>query len=386
MDWIYLDHNSTTPLLAAVADAMAPWQRERFGNPASQHQAGRRARQALEKAREQIGEMLGADVMRRQGDRLLFTSGGTEANHLALHSLAAAAGKPAEAILSAIEHPSVQAPAQMLEARGWTIHRLRVTSSGVVDFEHFEQLLNDRTRWVSVMLANNETGVLQPVVKIVERCAERGVPVHTDAAQAVAKVPIDFARLGASFLTVAPHKFHGPLGVGALVCRGGVAIEPLLGGGFQQEGLRAGTESVALAVGFHAALAAWRQEWQERAVRMQSLRDRLENGLKAALPGVVAINGQEALRLPQTSSVAFLGYDRQALLMALDLAGVLCSTGAACASGSSEPSAVLSAMGVSPAALRGSLRFSLGATTTAEEIDAALARIVEVCRKLPRSN
>jgi cysteine desulfurase len=385
IDEIYLDHNSTTPLLGEVASSMAEWQGRRFGNPASQHQVGRRARQALEQAREEIGRILGANL-ERGGDRVVFTSGGTEANHLALLGMAVAHEQPAsppEAIISAIEHASVTGSAELLERRGWIVHRLRVTTEGVVDLARFDALLSERTRLVSVMLANNETGVLQPVAEIASRCEPLGVTVHTDAAQAIGKLPVDFGSLGVGLMTVAPHKFHGPLGIGALVARSDIRLQPLLVGGFQQEGLRSGTESVALAVGFQAALSAWLREGTERTARMRRQRDRLEAGLIAALPEAIAINGITAERLPQTSNVAFLGYDRQALLMALDLAGVICSAGSACASGSSEPSAVLKAMGTSDAALRGSLRFSLGATTTDDEIEDAVQRIVGVCRKLP---
>jgi cysteine desulfurase len=383
---IYLDHNSTTPLLPEVVSAMAEWQGQRFGNPASAHQAGRRARQALEQAREDIGRMLGADT-ERAGDRVIFTSGGTEANHLAVLGVAgrlAPHTPPHEAIVSAIEHTSVRGLADLLERRGWLVHRLPVTRQGVVDLARLEPLLNERTRLASIMLANSETGVVQPVARIVERCAPRGIVVHTDAAQGVGKLPVDFRSLGVHLLSVAPHKFHGPLGIGALVVRGDVELEPLLVGGSQQTGLRAGTESVALAVGFRAALAAWQRDRTQRTARLARQRNELEAAMQAALGDALAINGAGAERLPQTSNMAFLGYDRQALLMALDLAGLCCSAGSACASGSSEPSAVLKAMGCSDAALRGSLRFSLGATTTDAEIEEAIARMVATCRKLPR--
>jgi cysteine desulfurase len=387
IDEIYLDHNSTTPLLGEVASAMTEWQAARFGNPASQHQVGRRARQALEHAREDIGRMLGANLG-RGGDRIIFTSGGTEANHLALLGLVGADAEqasPPEAIVSAIEHSSVTGAAGLLERRGWIVHRLQVTADGVVDLNHFEAVLSQRTRLVSVMLANNETGVLQPVAEIANRCERLGIAVHTDAAQAIGKLPVDFRALCVGLMTVAPHKFHGPLGIGALVARSNIVLRPLLVGGSQQEGLRSGTESVALTIGLQTALAAWERDGVDRTARMRRLRDRLEAGLIAALPEAIAINGVAAERLPHTSNVAFLGYDRQALLMALDLAGVICSAGSACASGSSEPSAVLKAMGASDAALRGSLRFSVGATTTDDEVEDALRRIVGVCRKLPRA-
>ncbi len=382
MDGIYLDHNSTTPLLAEVAQAMAPWLGPQFGNPASQHQWGRRARRRLETARDAIGRRLGATA---DDDRITLTSGGTEANHLAVLGMSGGLlpGAPAgEAIISAIEHPSLAGPAELLQRRGWTIHRVPVNQTGVVDLESFDRLLTERTRWVSVMLASNETGVIQPVAELARRCAALGVPLHTDAAQAVGKIPVDFHALGASAMTIAPHKFHGPLGTGALITRRSLHLEPLFQGGFQQEGLRPGTESVALAVGFEAALNAWHADAVARTSRLRQLRDRFEAGLSRAVDGPLAINGQAAERLPQTSNVAFLGYDRQALLMALDLAGVACSAGSACASGSTEPSPVLKAMGCSDAALRGSLRFSLGATTTVEQVDEAVRRIAGVCQQV----
>ncbi len=385
MSVVYLDHNATTPLLPEVARAMAECQAECFANPASQHQLGRRSRQALEQAREATGEILGARMSGRQPDRVIFTSGGTEANNLALLGLAGADNvhaAPGEAIISAIEHPSVSAAAEVLERRGWMVRRLGVTPNGVVDLAGLDVLLSEKTRFVSVMLANNETGVLQPVAEIAARCATLGVPLHIDAAQAIGKVPVDFRALGVAAMTVAAHKFHGPLGVGALVVRDEVQLAPHLHGGSQQGGIRPGTEATALAVGLRAALAAWLRETRPRSERMRTLRDRLEAALVANFTGEVAIHGQQAPRLPNTSNIALLGLDRQALLMALDLAGVACSTGSACASGSSEPSRVLSAMGRSGAALSGALRFSLGATTTSDEVDTAIERIVGVGNRL----
>jgi cysteine desulfurase len=385
MDVIYLDHNSTTPLLGEVAAAMAEWQTGKFGNPSSQHQIGRRARQALEHAREEIGRILGARLADREPDRVIFTSGGTEANNLALLGLAGlheVQAAPGEAIVSAIEHPSVAAAVEFLERRGWTVHRLGVTGDGVVDLRPLDRWLSERTRFVSVMLANNETGVLQPVAEIARRCMALGVPLHTDAAQVVGKLPVDFRALGVSALSVAPHKFHGPLGIGALIARHDLPLQPQGFGGFQQGGLRPGTEAVALAVGMHAALAAWEREAAARTARLRALRDRLETRLAAGYDGAVVVNGAAAERLPHTSNLALVGLERQALLMALDLNGVACSTGSACASGSSEPSPVLSAMGCDPRVLESSLRFSLGVTTTEDEISEAVERILSVCANI----
>jgi cysteine desulfurase len=388
MNVLYLDYNSTAPLLPEVADAMAAASADYFANPSSQHQPGRRARQALENARDAIGQILGACMTGREPDRVILTSGGTEANNLALLGLARLDepdARPGQAIVSVIEHPSVAGAAELLARHGWRIDSLGVTNEGVIDVAELERVLTEQTRFVSVMLANNETGVLQPVAEIARRCAALGVPLHTDAAQVIGKLPVDFRSLGASAMTVAAHKFHGPLGVGALLLRHGVSLAPRLHGGFQQEGLRPGTQCVALAVGLHAALVAWRRDAAARAARLRELRDRLEAGLIEGFGGDVVVNGAQAERLPNTANLAFLGLERQALLMALDLAGVACSTGSACASGSSEPSRVLAAMHCAKAVLDGSLRFSVGATTTSEEIDDAIGRITTVCRKMAAS-
>ncbi len=378
---IYLDHNSTTNLAPEALAAMTPWMTERFGNPSSQHGVGRRARQAIEQAREEIGRILGVRRAGLEPDRIIFTSGGTEANNLALFGITGCleTGREiGEIIVSAIEHPSVNTPAAMFEQRGWKVHRLPVDGDGVVRAERLDEYLSARTRLVSVMLANNETGVLQPLREVAQWCGEHGIPLHTDAAQMVGKLPIDFQSLGISAMTIAGHKFNGPLGIGALVVRHDIKLSPLLRGGFQQEGMRGGTESVALALGMHAALAAWEAERGSRAERMRALRDQFEARLRTACQSGVEIVGAGADRLPNTSNVAFLGCDRQALVMALDLAGVACSTGSACASGSSEPSPVLLAMGCAPEVVASAVRFSLGATTSAADIDGAVERILRV--------
>jgi cysteine desulfurase len=380
---IYLDNNATTPLRVEVAAAIAQCYAAGYANPASAHAAGRRARQVLEDAREGIARILGVDLASRQRDRLIFTSGGTEANNLAIFGLAggAVASGPKHAVISAIEHPSVVAPAEVLATRGWRLDRLGVARDGVVHVDQFPDLLRDDTSFVSLMLGNNETGVLQPVEQAARLCAMRGVPLHTDAVQAAGKVAVDFRGLGAAAMSVSAHKFHGPPGIGALAVRHGVSLAPVLYGGFQQEGLRPGTEPVALIVGFHAALDLWHREQAAVEARLRALREKFESSLLAACPELV-VNGATAPRLPHTSNVAFPGLDRQALLMALDLAGVACSTGSACASGSSEPSPTLVAMGCEKAIFEGSLRFSFGALTSDEDVDEAVRRILLVYNDL----
>jgi cysteine desulfurase len=261
---------------------------------------------------------------------------------------------------------------------------VRVDSAGVVDQEHFRELLTAGTRLVSIMLANNETGVLQPIELLSSRCREMGVPFHTDAVQAVGKIPVHFAQLQVTALTLTGHKFHGPRSVGALLLQRSARIDPILFGGFQQMGLRPGTEPLELAVGLHRALQVWQRDAQTRAARMSALRDRFEQLLRDAGIGVV-VNGLDARRLPHTSNVAFPGLDCQAVHMALDMAGVACSIGSACASGSTEPSAVLLAMRLPAEIVESSLRFSLGAFTTRQDIDTAAERIIQAMRRLHKA-
>jgi cysteine desulfurase len=384
---IYLDHNATTPILPAAADAVREASLRYGANPASQHELGRQARRALEAARARLAELLGA----APDDRVVFTSGGTEANNLAISGLAQRAGSsptpaspaPDHIIISGLEHPSVARAAEHLERQGGRVDRLLAGLTGVVRVEDLPKLLRPETRLVSVMLASNDTGVIQPVAEIAAICRQRGVVCHTDAVQAVAKISVSFRALGVDALTLAAHKFHGPMGIGALIVRQGVELSPALWGGFQQAGLRPGTECVALARGMLAALEAWAREADARSVHMRALRDRLEQSLLAGDERAVALGGA-AERLPHTSNIAFVGLDRQAVAMALDLAGVACSTGSACASGSSEPSPALLAMGLSDEQISASLRFSLGVFTTAAEVDEAARRILSVVKRLRR--
>jgi cysteine desulfurase len=384
-----LDHNATTPIWPEVADLLRRVQLETPGNPESPHSAGRAARRVLEAARERIGELLGCQQvgLERQTDRVIFTSGGTEANNLAIFGL----GRTPEAIpressrliISAIEHPSIRAAAEHCRRLGQPVEFLPVDSRGVVDLARLRELLasSPRPRLVSVMLANNETGVLQPVAEIAALCRAAGVLCHTDAVQVAGKLPLDFGALGVDALTLAAHKFHGPRGIGALVVRAGVPLQPQLYGGFQQTELRPGTESPALAAAAARALEIAVASQAKRVPRMRALQERFEGGLRECCAPVV-IHGADAERLPQTTNTAFVGLDRQKLVLALDFAGVLCATGSACASGSSEPSPVLLAMQLPAAEVESSLRFSWGAMTTDEQIDTALSRIAATVARL----
>lgn len=387
---INLDHNATTSVRPEVIEAMAEYVRLGYGNPASAHQLGARARRVLEESREVIAELLGASLTSFPPDRVIFTSGGTEANNLAILGISQAVartartgrpGQPHQIIISAMEHASVLAPAEHLLELGWRLDTVGATRSGVLRVDQLQQFLTPETRLVSVMLANHETGVVQPVAQVAHLCRDRGIPVHTDAVQAVGKMPVHFRRLGVSAMSVAAHKFHGPVGIGALICRGDVPISPLLFGGHQQDGYRPGTEPVALVVGMRKALELWHKEANQQLERLVALRQRFENKLKQALPDIV-IHGEDAPRLPHTANIAFPGIESQVLFMALDTVGVACSIGSACASGAAEASPTLRAMGLPKELVDSSLRFSLDITNTEAEIDEAVRRIVATVERL----
>ncbi len=379
---IYLDHNATTPMLPEVVEEMRAYHAMPYFNPASQHEFGRRARRRLEDARERIGELVGANMTGRDADTVVFTSGGTEANNLAVRGLlgSAASGR---LVISDLEHPSIAALGDHLASTGWHVDRLGVDQSGMLRVADLARLLRPETQVVCAILGHNETGVLQPVAEIAALCAECSIPLHTDAAQVVGKLPVDFRTLGAATMSLAAHKFHGPLGIGALVVRHGVTLTPQLVGGFQQAGLRPGTESIALAAGMLTALELWHSEQDARRVRLTALRDEFERLIRSGWPDAIVLGG-DSPRLPHTSNIAFVGLERQALFIALDQAGIACSTGSACASGSSEPSPALVAMGLDEAVFSSALRFSFGATTTAAEVAESSRRILNVCNDLRR--
>lgn len=379
---IYLDHNATTPVLPEVAEAVHDALLRYPGNPGSQHELGRQTRRALENARNRVAELLGARTTGMEADRVIFTSGGTEAANLAVFGLMGTQPSTEATrhfLTSAIEHPCIlEAAAQLPNCE---VQRLPPTRDGVVDVQQLEDSLRTETQLVSIMLANNETGVLQPISQMAAICEKRGVVMHSDAAQAIGKLPVNFAELKLAALSCASHKFYGPLGIGVLLLRHNLNLRPTSFGGHQQAGLRAGTETAALAIGMCTALEICQRDAAANADRIAGLRDQFEQKIASAMPEVVVIGG-EAPRLPNTSNLAFVGLNRQALLMALDQAGVACSSGSACASGSSEPSPVLLAMGLEKELLDGSIRFSLGITTTAAEIEESCRRILSVCKRL----
>lgn len=387
---IYLDHNSTTPIDPRVVDAMCAAWNSGFLNPASQHREGQRARRELETLRTGVIDLLGGKSRSMTADQLIITSGGTESNNLALLGLARHARQQdprrQRVLVSAVEHPSIIGALDVLYRDGFSVDKVGVDSQGVLRLDELESKLSSSAPAVAVMslmLANNETGVIEPVHEAVSLCHEKGTWLHTDAVQVVGKLPVNFTDLGCDALSFTAHKLHGPRGIGGLLLRHGMIPEPLLFGGFQQQGIRPGTEDVALLTGMKAALDLASND-NGRAARMIALRESFEASLLSTFPDAT-INGIDALRLPHTTNVSFPSVDRQAFLMAADFAGLAISTGSACASGSSDPSPVLLAMGANNDVVRGSIRISIGATSTPEELADALDRIVKIVEKLSKS-
>jgi cysteine desulfurase len=359
---VYLDHNATTPVDPGVVDAMLPFLREEYGNPSSLHRLGQRARAAVEEARAQVAALVGADTA-----EVVFTASGTESDNMALWGAPARAPR-AGIVASAIEHHAVLNTAKAMRDEGRPLELVRVGEGGVIDLDDLAAKIGDGTALVSVMLANNETGVVQPVAEAARVARARGALVHCDAVQAAGKVPIDVKALGVDLLTLSAHKIHGPKGVGCLWVRRGTPLTAFVRGGAQERNRRAGTENVAGVVGFGVAAALAGAGLEREAPRVAALRDRLEARL-LAIPGTRR-NG-EGPRVPNTTNVAFEGVDAEALLIALDLEGVGASAGAACAAGGIEPSHVLRAMGLAPERVQSSLRFSLARTTTEADIEHA---------------
>ena len=364
---IYLDHNATTPVRPEVVEVMDRVLREVFGNPSSVHAEGVRAREELETARARCAALVGAAP-----EEVIFTAGATEANHLALLGIAGRPDRPGRHLVSTCaEHPSVEAPLARLEGEGFEVTRLPVDRRGLVDPAELEAALRPDTALVSILWANNETGVIQPMEVLAGIVRDRGIPLHVDATQALGKIPVDLERVPADLLSASAHKLGGPKGTGMLVRRRGVRLEPLLRGGGQERGLRGGTENVAGAAGFGLACELAARELEERGRRYAALRDRLWEGLRRAVPDA-RWNGAPAPVLPNTLNVCFPGASGELLLQALDLEGVAASAGAACHSGAVEPSAVLLAMGLAPEEAACSLRLSVGHGVDEAQIDRVL--------------
>jgi len=377
---VYLDHNATTPAREAVVEAMTRALHDLGGNPSSVHTEGSRARAEVERARERVAGLLDCAA-----DEVVFTAGATEANNTALLGVAAAAaGRPGRVVSSSAEHPSVEAPLAWLEARGARVERLPVDAEGLLELEAVAAALEPDTALLSLLWANNETGVLQALETLAERARARGVLVHCDATQRVGKLPVDLGRLPIDLLSLSGHKLGGPKGVGCLVVRRGVACEPLLRGGPQERGRRGGTENVVGVVGLGVACELAAGELPGSTARWRALRDRLWEGIRGKVPRIRR-NGSAVAVLPNTLNVEFEDTAGELLLQALDVNGVAVSSGATCASGSIEPSRVLSAMGRTPRQARASLRFSVGQGNDEAQIDHVLSMLPDLVERVRRA-
>jgi len=381
---IYLDHNATTPPLPAVAERMMVVLRDEFGNPSSVHHFGQQAKALIDEARTEVANLIGAEP-----SEVLFTGGGTEADNIAIRGAAEAleAAGRRHLVASAIEHEAVLNTLKALAKRGWRTTLLPVDRSGIVSPAALREGLADDTAVVSVMHANNEIGTIQPIAELARLAHERGALFHTDAVQSAGKIAIDVRTFGVDMLSMSAHKFYGPKGIGALWIRRGVRVMPILTGGRQERGRRAGTENVAGIVGMGVAARSASGKMGDEDRRLSALRDRLETGILRSVPGT-AVNGSTEARVPNTTNISFDRIEAESLLIALDLQGVAVSTGSACSSGTLEPSHVLKAMGFNAHRTQNSIRFSLGAANTEAEIDrvvAVLPGIVEKLRSLTRA-
>lgn len=377
---VYADNAATTPLSGRALEEMLPWLSASYGNPSAVYGKGREARRAIEKARTQVAKAIGA----AQSDEIAFTSGGTESDNWAVKSAAklmASQGKR-HIVTTAIEHPAVLASVRALEREGFQATYIAPDRDGVVQPEAVAAAVREDTGLVSVMYANNEIGALQPIREIGTLCRKRGILFHTDAVQAVGAVPVDVQADRVDMLTLSAHKFHGPKGAGALYLRNGIALPPYLDGGGQERGLRAGTENAAGIVGLATALEEAADSVTKNAAYVKALRDRLLEGI-LALPGTV-LNGHREKRLPGNLNVSFDGVEGETLLLMLDLAGIAASSASACTSGATEPSHVLTAIGLSERAANSALRLTLGPMNTAGEVQYILETLPAIVDKLRR--
>lgn len=374
---VYLDNNATTPVDRRVYEAMSPYLFEKFGNPSTLYSIGAEARAAVEEARKRVADLVGA-----KPDEIVFTGCGSESDNMALKGVAfAQMERGKHVIVSSVEHHAVLNTAAYLEKIGFEVTYLPVDRYGMVDPDDLRQAIRTDTILVSVMLANNEIGTIQPIKELCSVSHEKGVLFHTDAVQAAGKLRIDVEELGVDLLSLSAHKIYGPKGVGALYIRKGTKVHPLIHGGHQERGRRAGTENVAGIVGFGKAAEIALQEMEEEAVRIAGLRDRLEGGILERIEDVL-INGHPEKRLPNTTNISFRYIEGEAIILKLASHGIFASTGSACSSDTLEPSHVLMAIGLSPEVGHGSVRFSLGKFNTADDVDRTLEVLPKVVSNL----
>ena len=372
----YFDNNATTRVAPEVIDALVPFLRDNWGNPSSAYHFGSKVSKDIEAARERVAALIHADPK-----EVIFTSCGTESNNSAIHSALALQPEKRHVLTTAVEHSANIKYCQFLQKKGCEVTFLPVESDGSLDLHLLDQSIRPDTAIVSVMWANNETGVLFPIEEVAAICQSKGVPFHTDAVQAAGKIKIDVKALGVDCLSLSAHKLHAPKGIGMLYVRRKSKYQPYLMGGHQERGRRGGTENVAGIVAFGKAAELAVAHLNEENTRVRAMRDRLETTILSKIPNAVRNGGKEP-RLPNTSNISFDGIEAEAILMQLDQAGICASSGSACTTGSLEPSHVLTAMGVSPMRARGSVRFSLGIYNTDAEIDYALERLPGIVEKL----
>ena len=373
---IYLDHNATTPVDPAVAEKMAWFLKEHFGNPSSLYPIGRRAKELMTEARERVAAVLGVD----RGE-VFFTGSGTESDNFAVFgALEAAPGKD-ELVTSAIEHPAVIETAKAVERRGGKVTFLPVDAYGTISLDDLRSALTPKTGLVSIMHANNEIGTIEPIADVVRIAHERGIPVHTDAVQSFGKIDVDARKLGVDFLTVSAHKIYGPKGVGALYIKRGAAICSFLRGGRQERGLRAGTENTAGIIGFGEAVRVLEEKGRKERARIERLAEKLKAGIEERIPGA-RFNGHPTNRIKSTVNFAFPGLEAEAILLALATKEIYVSTGSACSEESEEVSHVLRAIGLPPEIARSAIRMSLGRSNSEEDIETVLRELPEIIRKL----
>lgn len=374
---VYLDNNATTAVDPVVVEAMLPFFTEQFGNPSSLHSFGNKVGHAIKKARKQIQVLLGAE----HDSEIIFTSCGTESDSTAILSALKAQPERKEIITTTVEHPAVLTLCEYLEKDGYTVHRLKVDNKGRLDLQEYKSLLSDKVAVVSVMWANNETGTLFPVEEMAKLAHNAGVMFHTDAVQAVGKVPIDLKNSYIHMLSVSGHKLHAPKGIGVLYLKRGTRFRPLLRGGHQERGRRAGTENTASIVGLGKAAELAMEHMEYENTQVKAMRDRLEQGILAAVPNAF-VTGDPGNRLPNTANIAFEYIEGEAILLLLNKAGIAASSGSACTSGSLEPSHVMRAMGIPYTAAHGTVRFSLSRYNTMEDVEKVIEAVPPIMAQL----